>query len=94
MSYKAVWKSKSEGEYIFEVEGKKLAFMDLLITDTGKVVIKHTEVDATLEGQGIGKGLMQEVAAFAREKNFKILPICPFAKNVMYKYPEEYQGLL
>lgn len=94
MSYKAVWKSESEGEFIYEVEGKKQAFMDLLITDMGKVVIKHTEVDTSLEGQGIGKGLLQEVAAFAREKNFKILPICPFAKNVMYKYPEQYKDLL
>ena len=94
MSYKAVWKSESEGEYIYTVDDKKMAFMDLLITDTGKVVIKHTEVDSSLEGQGIGKGLLQEVANFAREKDFKILPICPFAKNVMYKYPEQYKDLL
>jgi len=94
MSYKAVWKSKSEGEYIYEADGEKLAFMDLLLTDTTKVVIKHTEVDPDLKGQGIGKGLLQKVATFAREKNLKILPICPFAKNVMEKYPEEYQDLL
>ncbi len=93
MPYKSVWKSKSEGEFIFELEGEKQAFMDLMITDTGKLVIKHTEVNTALEGQGIAKALLQKVASFAREKNYKILPICPFAKNLMQKYPEEYQDL-
>lgn len=94
MSYKAVWRTKSEGEWVYTVEGKKKAFMDLLLTETGKLVIKHTEVDRSLEGQGIAKKLLEEVAAFARDKNYKILPICPFAKNIMYKYPEQYKDLL
>ena len=94
MSYKAVWENKAEGQFIYEVEGKKLAFMDLLLTDSGKLVIKHTEVDTSLEGQGIAKKLLEEVASFARSNNYKILPVCPFAKNVMYKYPEQYKDLL
>ena len=62
--------------------------------ESAKLVIKHTEVDRSLEGQGIAKKLLEEVAAFARDKNYKILPICPFAKNIMYKYPEQYKDLL
>tara|TARA_R110000868_G_scaffold8212_1_gene42940 strand:- start:996 stop:1280 length:285 start_codon:yes stop_codon:yes gene_type:complete len=94
MSYKAVWENKAEGQFIYEEEGKKLAFMDLLLTDSGKLVIKHTEVDPSQEGKGIAKKLLEEVASFARANNYKILPVCPFAKNVMYKYPEQYKDLL
>ena len=94
MSYKAVWENKGEGQYIYEVKGEKLAYMDLLLTETGKLVIKHTEVDSSQEGKGIAKKLLEEVASFARTNNYKILPVCPFAKNVMYKYPEQYKDLL
>jgi predicted GNAT family acetyltransferase len=38
--------------------------------------------------------LLEEVASFARSNNYKILPVCPFAKNVMYKYPDQYKDLL
>ncbi|PTM05228.1 MAG: hypothetical protein DA405_04690 [Bacteroidetes bacterium] len=56
--------------------------------------MKHTEVDTSLEGQGIAKKLLEEVASCARSNNYKILPVCPFAKNIMYKYLEQYKDLL
>lgn len=94
MSYKAVWENKAEGQYIYEVKGEKLAYMGLLLTETGKLVIKHTEVDPSQEGKDIAKKLLEEVATFARANNYKILPVCPFAKNVLYKYAEQYKDLL
>ena len=90
------WKSQGEGQFEYRTEegGEVVAYMDLLQTDSGKVVVKHTEVDESLAGRGIGKQLLEAVAAYVRENNFKILPVCPFAKNLMYKYPEKYRDLM
>jgi predicted GNAT family acetyltransferase len=71
-----------------------MAFMDLLLTETGKVVIKHTEVDPSLGGQGIGKSLLEAVAEFCRSNEYRILAVCPFAKNLMYRYPDQYKDLI
>jgi len=89
------WESRGEGKFEYRQEegGEVMAFMDILQTDSGKVVIKHTEVDESLAGRGIGKQLLEAVASYSRENDFKILPVCPFAKNLMYRYPEKYKDL-
>lgn len=47
-----------------------------------KIIIDHTEVKSEFEGKGVGKKLVLEAVAFARENSIKILPLCPFAKSV------------
>ncbi len=90
------WKNKSEGRFEFqnESDAEVRAFLDFLVTDTGNLVIKHTEVDESLSGQGVGKALLNFAFDYARRKEYKIIPICPFAKNVMYNNLEEYRDLL
>jgi predicted GNAT family acetyltransferase len=44
------------------------------------LVIDHTEVRPELEGQGIATKLLAHSVAFARENNYKIEPLCPFAE--------------
>lgn len=53
-----------------------------------KFIIDHTEVDPQFNGQGVGKKMLMEAIKMAREKNVKILPLCPFAKSVFDKTPE------
>ena len=50
-----------------------------------KMVIEHTEVNVELEGQGVGRKLVQTAVEYARNHNLKILPMCPFAKRVLDK---------
>ncbi|WP_339229208.1 GNAT family N-acetyltransferase [Oceanobacillus sp. FSL K6-2867] len=57
------------------------------IGDT-KIVIDHTYVSDELRGQGIAGELVEQVVLFAREKNRKITPLCPYAKNKIEKTPE------
>ena len=38
-----------------------------------------------LRGQGAGKKMVEIAVVYAREKNLKILPLCPFAKSVFDK---------
>ncbi len=53
-----------------------------------KLVIEHTEVNPTHEGNGIGKKLVLAVVDYAMAHDLKILPVCPFAKALFEKMPE------
>ncbi len=53
-----------------------------------KFIIDHTEVNPDFSGQGVGKKMVMDAVAFAREKNLKIIPLCPFAKSVFDKVEE------
>ncbi len=44
-------------------------------------IIDHTFVQKDYGGQGIAKKLVGELVDQARKNNFKIMPLCPFAKK-------------
>ena len=53
-----------------------------------KFIIVHTETNPDFAGQGVGKKLVMEAVKVAREKNYRIILECPFAKSVFDKTPE------
>jgi predicted GNAT family acetyltransferase len=53
-----------------------------------KIIIDHTEVNPAFRGKDIGLKLLMEVVHFARAKNIKILPLCPFTKAMFDKMKE------
>ncbi len=66
---------------------EELAFLSY--TPNGDVLtVDHTEVSSKLEGQGIGKKLVEQIVEYARSENKKIDPKCPFADSVINKTPE------
>ncbi|TCB48144.1 N-acetyltransferase [Acinetobacter sp. ANC 4779] len=48
-------------------------------------IIEHTNVVDSLRGQGVGNKLLDRAVAMAREKNLKIIPLCPFTNSVFAK---------
>lgn len=56
--------------------------------DDMTIRIDHTEVEPISKGKGVGKKLVKELVDIATEKNWKIIPICPFAKAEFDKNPE------
>lgn len=70
-----------------------LAEMTYVWAGTTKFIIDHTDVSETLGGKGIGKQLLHRAIEFAREKQVKIMPLCPFAKAVFDKI-EAYNDVL
>lgn len=81
-------KQKDDGQhgtfYIGENE-HHLAEMTYTWKDEYTFTIDHTTVDESLRGQGVANKLLAQAVAFAREKNLKIIPLCPFAKSVFDK---------
>ena len=78
--------NEKKGEFYYEVAGKKLGVMPYSYAGPDKIIIDHTEVDESLKGQGVGYKLAEAAVNFAREKNIKIMPLCPFANAVFRKH--------
>jgi len=76
------------GVFYIDKNGKIMAEMTYTWAGTDRIIIDHTQVDNSLKGQGIGKQLVTKAVEFARAKNIKIVPICPFAKRVLEQTPE------
>lgn len=76
------------GKFYIEVEGQEQAQMTFTWAGTDRIIIDHTEVGDALRGKGAGKQLVIKAVEFARNKNTKIIPLCPFAKSVFDKVEE------
>jgi uncharacterized protein len=61
--------------------------------DNGVLVIDHTETRTELEGQGLASKLLERSVKYARENNYKIDPLCPFAE-VQFERFKEYNDVL
>lgn len=77
-----------KGFFYVEVNGKIEAKMTFVFAGPDKIIIDHTEVNEGNNGKGYGKKMVAKAVAYAREKNIKIIPLCPFAKKVFDKTPE------
>jgi len=81
------------GYFHVDVDGKEEAKMTFVFAGPDKFIINHTEVNPGNEGKGFGKKMVTAAVEYAREKNLKIIPLCPFAKSVFDKV-EEFRDVL
>lgn len=65
--------------------------MTYVLAGDDKFIIEHTVGNPDFKG--IGMKLLDKAVAFAREKNLKIIPLCPFAKK-MFDRKEEIRDVL
>lgn len=61
--------------------------------ENGVMIIDHTETRPELEGQGLASKLVKRIVDHARENNFKIDPLCPFAE-VQFDLNKDYRDVL
>lgn len=74
-----------KGEFYVEIDGKREAEMTYAYAGTDKIIIDHTEVGDSLRGKKVGYKLVEASVKFMRNKNLKVMPLCPFAKAVFDK---------
>lgn len=53
-------------------------------------VITHTEVNEEAKGTGAGKFMVESGVKYARENNFKIVPVCAFANALFQRHEKEW----
>lgn len=72
---------------------KRAGMMTYSITGAALIIIDHTEVEPAYNGKGVGKQMLYKIVEMAREKNIKIIPLCPFAAS-MFKKSEDIKDVL
>jgi predicted GNAT family acetyltransferase len=83
----------NKGMFYVGQDGAILAEMVYTMPSDDKMIVDHTEVDASLEGKGVGKQLVKTAVEYARAHNMKIIPLCPFTKSVLDRV-KEWQDVL
>lgn len=48
----------------------------------------HTEVPQELEGKGVGGAIVQKALQYAKDNDYKIVPICPFVQAYLKRHTE------
>ena len=59
----------------------------------GRMVLTHTSVPPSAEGQGVGSALAREALGFARAERLRVTARCPFMSAYIQRHPEQ-QDLL
>ena len=73
--------------YEIRRDGEMLGFSAYQRADQ-LIVFTHTEVEPSLEGQGIGGQLVRGALDDVRALGVQVLPICPFVQRWMARHPD------
>ena len=69
------------------IEEGKLAFADYRL-DGDILILPHVEADPALRGRGTAGRLMTGVLELARERGWKVRPVCGYAAAYIQRHPE------
>ncbi len=83
----------SKGFAKAQEKDKQVGTMTYSIAGEALIIIDHTDVDPQFNGKGVGKQMLMKIVEMAREKNIKIIPLCPFA-NSLFKKVEDINDVL
>jgi uncharacterized protein len=78
----------TDGYFVAVEDGIQAGLMTYSWLDATSFSIDHTEASEAFKGRSVGKQLVMAAVYFAREKQLKILPLCPFARALFDKLPE------
>ncbi len=78
---------EQQQRYVLEVDGKELGVASYQ-QDGERQVFTHTEVDPSLEGQGMGSKLIRESLEDVRTRGNRIVPQCEFVAAYVNKHDE------
>lgn len=80
--------NEKNGHFYVSVDGNQQAKMTFVFAGPDTIIIDHTEVNEAYNGKGFGKFMFEKAVDFAREKNLKVIPLCPFAKKMFDRTPD------
>jgi predicted GNAT family acetyltransferase len=53
-----------------------------------RIVLVHTEVEPTLEGQGLASRLVAGALDDIRARGLRVVPVCPFVRSYLQRHAE------
>jgi predicted GNAT family acetyltransferase len=54
----------------------------------GRMVIRHTEIDPSFEGRGLGARLATDALDDIRRRGLTVTPVCPFIAKFIREHPD------
>ncbi|MBO1112440.1 GNAT family N-acetyltransferase [Bordetella petrii] len=81
---------EQQGRFDTQVDGQ-LCVLDYQLRD-GMMIIQHTGVPPAVEGRGIAAQLTRAALDTARQRGWRVRPVCSYAAAYIKRHPE-YQDL-
>ena len=57
--------------------------------EPGAVALVHTDVDPAYEGQGLAGFLVESAVRDLRERDLKLIPVCPYVQSWLRRHPDQ-----
>jgi uncharacterized protein len=80
--------NRPELRYEALVDGEVVAEIQYRI-EPGLVVLLHTEVAPSAEGQGVGGRLVAGALDDIRSRGLRVVPVCRFVRAYLRRHPEQ-----
>ena len=80
------------GEIKLFSNGNQAGKMDINI-HRDILTVFHTEVDEAYEGRGFAKLLLTQLVSYAREKDLKVRPTCPYVHMQFKRHEDDYKDI-
>jgi predicted GNAT family acetyltransferase len=78
----------NEPQHRFELQlAEGLALLEYELSGRD-LVLFHTEVPPSRQGQGIGTQLIEAALLHAKTRNLRVNPVCPFVLSYLREHPE------
>lgn len=74
--------------YEVSADGKVVGFSAYHLIAEGVLALPHVEVEPEFEGKGVASELMRRSLDQIRERDLRIVPICPFAQTFLERNPD------
>ncbi len=78
---------ETKGEFYIQKDGKTKAKITYSKLGSTQIIIDHTEVSDDLRGGDVGRKLVEHAISYARKKELKVIPLCPFANSIIQRDP-------
>ena len=78
----------TDGRYYVPEETQDQPEMTFSRASDKLIIVDHTYVPAHDRGKGIAEALVTRLISDAREKGFKIVPLCPYVKRKFQENPD------
>lgn len=75
------------GFFLAEEAGTQMGYLTYERQGDALFSITHTVVEKAFQGRGVAKALLNEAVAFAREKGYKIIPVCSYVETMFQRDP-------
>ena len=87
-------KKDDSGNGAFFIEENNAGIAEMTFGIEGNdLKVYHTEVQPAYEGKGLAKKMLEEMVAYSRNNDLKIIPLCPYVHAQFKRHPEEYSDI-